>query len=177
MHRSTLAAATAAVALLLVGCTDEGSDPPTATSPTTATTEPSPTDDTSTDLTVAPANETARQFIRRWVELNDQMQLTGDTTSFLHVSGHDCRSCRQLSAEVDRIYGEGGAIAVGATGVLAMHHDGEDQWTVRLDGPPVSVTDAAGATTRAFEGGPYELVMYILKVDGRWIVADYQDKS
>ena len=66
-----LAALTCCGLLALSSCSDDSSssaDPPSPT-PTSTSSEPSPTEEA----------ETPEEFVRRWVEVEHEMQNTGDT--------------------------------------------------------------------------------------------------
>lgn len=176
--RSPRAAATALVAVLALSACNGGNDPDDPKSSSTPSGNPSAPSTTPPveTLTEAPSGETARQFIRRWVELGNQMQATGETEAFLAVAGPDCDSCEKFADRVATIYDAGGQIKSDGSRVVRVSHDGGDQWTVHLDGSPTEVTDSASGAPDTLPGGPYKLVLYVAKVDGAWVLGDYQDK-
>lgn len=176
--RPLRAAATALVAVLALSSCNGGNDPaepsPTA-KPSSSSSAPTTAPPTET-LTEAPRGETARQFIRRWVELGNQMQTSGETAGFLAVAGPDCQSCVDFASQVAEIYKGGGRIETDGSDVVRLHHDGGDQWTVSLTGAPTEVTASAGSSPSSLPGGDYQLIVYVAKAQDLWIVGDYQDR-
>ena len=165
--------------VLLAGCSEDDPvpAPPVAPSSGTPTASESVTVEPDVSLTVAPKGETAKQFIRRWVALGDEMQRTGETEGFRAVAGPDCLSCEKLADRVAKIYGAGGEIVTDGSSVVRIEHDGGGQWSVRLMGGKTTYRESAAADPESLDGGPYELVMYIANVGGTWVLGDYQDKS
>ncbi|KRA37346.1 hypothetical protein ASD81_01005 [Nocardioides sp. Root614] len=179
MRKPRTAASLALFATLTLSACDGGNDPadPMSTWTPSGTVEtPSTTAPTVDPLTVAPEGETARQFIRRWVTLGNRMQETGETKAFLALAGPDCKSCRDYAAQIDEIYANSGSITSAGSKVIAAKHDGGDQWTVTLEGAPTKYVESKGAEEETLPGGRYELVLYIVEVDGAWIVGEYEDK-
>lgn len=178
--RTTFAAIATAAALTLAlsGCTEsEPREPEPSWTPSSTPEQPSTTPAAHDSLTVAPEGETARQFIRRFVALGNEMQRTGETAAFLTVTGPDCRSCRNFAERVERIYTNGGSIETNGSEVIQSQHDGGDQWTVTLEGAPTRIRETRTGAPRAMPGGQYQLVVFIAKVDGHWVVGEFQDKQ
>lgn len=178
--RTSRAAALALLAAFTLSACNGGDDPsePVSTSTPSGTIEtPSNTTPTVDPLTEAPKGETAQQFIRRWVALGNKMQETGETEAFLAVAGPDCRSCRDYASQIDEIYAKAGSIKTMGSNVVTAKHEGGDEWTVTLEGAPTTYVESKGAEEETLPGGRYELVLYIVEVDGTWIVGDYEDKK
>jgi hypothetical protein len=174
MRTARAAALALACALALAGCSDDGEpegEEPTWT-PMSTPEEPS-TSPAGSVPTVAPENETARQFLRRWVSLINLIQRTGDATPYRAIAGPDCRSCRQFADRVESIYSSGGYIKTGGSRIVEMTRDGEGQWTVSLMAAPTELKESANAKVQMLEGGPYGYVVYLLRVDGRWSISAY----
>ncbi len=99
-----LLAALACCGLLsLSACSDDSSssaDPPT-TAPTSASSDPTstPTDE----------GETPEEFVRRWVEVDRQMQNSGDTDEYRQIT-KGCTACKGVADQVEAIYEAGGYV-------------------------------------------------------------------
>lgn len=90
----------------LAGCA--GADP-VASAPTATPTleEPAPSASPSAPETVEP--ETAKEFIRRWVVLQNEMQVSGDTEEYRRNSIR-CGTCIAFAERIEGIYAAGGSI-------------------------------------------------------------------
>ena len=87
-----IVAALAVVVLLGVsGCEDEPEDD--GASPTTSPEPSVETSLTTSEPTPDPENETAREFIERWIDLSNAATATGDTGDLDAVTTPECRSC------------------------------------------------------------------------------------
>ena len=92
------------VSLCLSGCSDSSSssassDPP---SPSSSSPSPSPTEQP----------ETPEAFVRRWVELANQLGRDGNPAPLLEAS-HRCDDCTSIATGVAEIYAGGGWIRGG----------------------------------------------------------------
>lgn len=99
--RRALAAALLVPLALLSACTE---DEPVPQMPDPTTSQPSPSESTSTA-----APETPEDFIRRWQAAIDDMQTTGDTAEF-QAMNRDCQPCGSLVDQVEAAYESGGRI-------------------------------------------------------------------
>ncbi|TNM45158.1 hypothetical protein FHP29_04960 [Nocardioides albidus] len=169
--RTALALTAIVATLALGGCGDDDTEPgdPTSTWTPTGTME-APTSPTADPLTEAPADETARQFIRRWVALGNQMQATGETAGFLATAGPDCTSCHKFAKKVERIYRNGGYIRGGTDQIIAMQAESDTQWVVTLVAKPTEYAETPGGEVKSFDGGTHRSRVYLAHIDGRWIV-------
>ena len=102
VHRLAAVAAVAAVALALSSCSE---DPVKPKPLEPASSSSSPTSTTSE----TPKPESAEDSIRRWSTAGNEMQTTGDTTTYREVTRH-CASRQEFADEVERIYEKGGHI-------------------------------------------------------------------
>lgn len=170
--RPIRAAATALVASLALSACNGGDDPadPTSTWTPSGTIDAPSTSPPTASLTEAPEDETARQFIRRWVELGNQMQATGDTSAFLAVAGPDCDSCQKFADQISAIYGDGGYIQGGTERILSLKPDSRTQWVVTIDSVPTKYVERDGAKPKTLPGGKYKSRLYLAHINGRWIV-------
>ena len=91
-----LLAALACCGLLsLSACSDDSSsscDPP---SPTPSSSEPT--------STPTEEGETPEEFVRRWVEVDRQMQNSGDVAEYREMSAK-CSACMDVADQVEGIY-------------------------------------------------------------------------
>lgn len=173
MRKPRVAASLALLAALTLTSCDGGDDPadPMSTWTPSGTIEtPTNTAPTVDPLTQAPKGETARQFIRRWVALGNQMQETGKTEAFLKVAGPDCKSCRDFADSVAKIYKDGGHIAGGAETIVRLERESATQWVVTTEAEPTDYFESSDGPAKNFPGGKSKSRMYLASVDGRWIV-------
>ncbi|GAA4805850.1 DUF6318 family protein [Nocardioides caeni] len=172
MRSTRLAVALTALTLLLLGCTDDDVGPGEATSTWTpsGTIETAPTAAESSDPDAAPANETARQFIRRWVELGNQMQATGETDAFLAVAGPDCDACHEFATKVEQIYTAGGSITGGQELILRLEPESHTQWLVTTEASPTTYTDDVSASPSTLPGGRFQSRVHLVRGHHGWIV-------
>lgn len=171
--RPIRAAATALVASLALSACNGADDP---ADPTSIWTPPSTIDAPSTSpptasLTEAPEDETARQFIRRWVELGNQMQATGETAAFLAVAGPDCDSCQKFADQIAQIYKGGGSVHGGAERITEMRRESTSQWVITREATASNYTETSNGPTKTFPGGRYHSRVIVTEVEGKWIVA------
>ena len=76
MHVRRALALTLAVPVLLAGCSDDPEPKPKIPEPTSSSPTPTPTE------SETPEAESPEDFIRRWVEAGDEMQVTGETAEY-----------------------------------------------------------------------------------------------
>lgn len=162
--------------LVLAGCNggeteDEPHDPwtvevssqsPTATSPSaTETTGP------------APSEETAKQFIRRWLRTSARMQNTGEVDDYQALTTDDCDACQRLVDRVTKYYAAGGWIETEGLQALSISHDGGMQWTVEVRGTDSRYLEREGDDVQVLPGGEATLVVYLARRDdGAWALRD-----
>src|SRR5688500_905976 len=101
MHVRRALALAVSVPLLLAGCTDDPEPTPKIPDPTASSSPPSPTE------TETPEAESAEDFIRRWVEAGDEMQVTGETDEYDGMTPK-CRPCQAFVENVSEVYSAGG---------------------------------------------------------------------
>lgn len=171
--RPIRAAATALVASLALSACNGGDDPadPTSIWTPSGTIDAPSTSPPTDSLTEAPKNETARQFIRRWVELGNQMQATGETAAFLAVAGPDCKSCQEFAGQIAQIYQSGGSVQGGAERITEIRRESTNQWLITRDATASDYTETSDGPTKSFPGGRYHSRVILTEVKGKWIVA------
>ena len=166
--RRTLAALGAA-ALLLAGC---GGDPePKVESPS-----PAPTTSPSESETAKPMS--AQDFVRDWVQLSNQMQVTGTTDDY-RAASRRCRPCLDTADRVDDLYASGGHIETDGWKVqrTQFHGSGEerrvDLWVVSS---PTLVFKPDGSKER-LGGGPNHYELGIRHVANSWVAVSLLEYS
>ena len=87
---------------IVAGCSDP-EPTPKIPDPTPTSSTPSPTD------SETPDEETAEEFVRRWVDVNTKMQATGDASEYVALSSK-CKPCRATADRVESIYADGGFV-------------------------------------------------------------------
>ncbi|MDO9456597.1 hypothetical protein [Nocardioides sp.] len=162
--------------LTLPGCGDPKPDPddPTSEPPSSTTTEPVSDPPTST-TTPEPEPETAEDFIRRWHQAGDQMQVTGETAEYLAL-GLDCTPCSETAEIVAKYYAAGGFIQYGGTIVTRIRRvgrvDGAVEFEVDRTSAPTRYKETASGPIKKFAGGDDRIRMKITKTAGEWHVLD-----
>lgn len=166
--------ASIAVCLTLTACSDNDPPPPsgyptpTGTS-STATDEPSPSE----TQTVDPTEETARQFITRFVEAGNEMQTSGDSKTYRSMIGPDCTSCSTFADLIDGIYEHGGKVITDGERVIEIAVGEQARsWLVTIHGARTVYWKSDHSRKRELPGGRYEAVFYLLKDSSGWLVAE-----
>jgi hypothetical protein len=165
-----------AIALLtLAGCSNDSSSSADPATPSTTSAEPSSTP----PETEAP--ETAEEFVRRWVEVSNEMQNTGETTEYRSIS-QACRPCIEVADQVEGYFKAGGYVKT-------------DGWTIRsievpkpgaakkltltldVDSAPTEYVESAGGEIQHFEGGRVLELVTMSRADGDWAVLDLEQQA
>lgn len=149
--RRTLVVLGAILGLLgLPACTGDGPEP--SPSPSASATSPS-TSDTGSP---APVAETPEEFIRRWIDVQTEMQNTGDTAEFRKLS-KGCKPCSESADRIDQIYEAGGHVTtdgwtptsftnVGSVGRRVVAR-------VEIENAPTELIESAGAEVQTLRAG------------------------
>lgn len=175
-RRTPLVAVLSVVIGLLAACAGGGDGDatapmsPGAPSPSSSASSSRTTIAPRPDLTVAPPGETAEQFIRRWIELGNWMQTTGETGPVLALSGPDCDTCRAFARKIEALYAAGGESRGGEETVLSLTKESPTQWVVRSRVAPAVYRESRGGPEKSLSGGVFRSRLYLVKFDGRWTV-------
>ncbi|TYL44829.1 hypothetical protein FXB39_21410 [Nocardioides sp. BGMRC 2183] len=174
MHRLRTLAATLTLAcglsLVLTACGDD--EPTVAPAPTSEATSTATSESASDSPTVVPEDETAREFIERWIALANTMQQTGETSELLAVSGPDCNSCQEFARQVAEVYKNGGYIRGGQETVVSAKRAGLNEWVVKTNSTPTAYREASDAPVQRYDGGSAKSRFFLARVDGAWIVGE-----
>ena len=156
----------AAIVLLLAlaACTAEPATPPPFT-PGTSAPSPSP----SASATVHP--ETAEEFIRRWRELVDETQITGNTHAYRGIS-RGCSPCDDFADRVDSIYRNGGYIRTDGSRILRITRGAPGVFDVRVTSGPTEYSETKGGKVTTIPGGEITLQVSIERSDRGWNLTD-----
>ena len=100
-------------ALLLAGCSSDPEATPKMPDPTPSSSSPTASE------SETPEAESAEEFIRRWVDVNQKMFVTGETDEF-HNLGPNCDDCRKIAETVTNIYDGGGSVDWDGWTILAL---------------------------------------------------------
>lgn len=167
-------ATVAAVALLGVsGCDDEpDGPPPLEVTPNSEDTETSQTE--SSDPPVDPTTETAREFLRRWVEVGNEAVRTGDTAILEEITTSECRSCADLLNSIHDVYHAGGFIRSRGERVTSIEsHYGRTEWNVGVRAFPTRYRESASAPIKRLPPGSFRYRVQLEKDASGWRVSFY----
>jgi hypothetical protein len=135
--------------LVLSSCSDDSSSSaePPSPKPTSTSSEPSPTQEV----------ETPEEFVRRWVEVDREMQNSGETTEYRRLT-NGCTACEGVADQVDDIYAAGGYVKTAGLqikGLRAGQPDSNGEVEVRLAviSTPTEYVEEAGGQKRTLPGG------------------------
>jgi hypothetical protein len=168
MHVRRALALTLAVPVLLAGCSDDPEPTPNIPDPTTSS--PTPTE----PATEEPEAESPEEFIRRWVEAGDEMQMTGKVADFERMS-RNCQACAQVVAQVKSIYASGGSIEFAGTKVALLKEVAPEPPTfhVDLNTPETIIRSKGGTVDQRLPAGVGKYLLTLNGKPGRWYVAAY----
>jgi hypothetical protein len=165
------AAALVVVALgLVAGCGGSDHDPAPKFSTSPTVTSSAPTSPAPVTSSSAPAQETPEAFIRRWAQIDTEMQNSGDTTAFDAIT-HTCKPCAQAAAKVESYYKAGGYIKFGGHQILDITRVQQatgDVFDVAVRDRPTEYKQSAGAPVSNLAGGPAMLEFTLKRRDSGW---------
>lgn len=158
----------AALSLLLVGCSDDPEpkmpDPP-ATSSATPTEEPTETE--------TPEAESAEDFIRRWVEAGDEMQVTGETAEYAAMTP-TCQPCQAFVENVKSVYESGGSAEFAGSRIVQIKRMDDAPPTYNLTKDiPDTIIKRAGQKEQKLPGGRSTIRVTLKQVDGKWRITHF----
>jgi hypothetical protein len=129
--------------LALAACSAEPATPPPFT-PGTSASSPS--------ASVTAHAETAEEFIRRWHQLGNDMELDGKTADYLQLTS-SCTSCNTYADTVDRIYEHGGYIRTEGERILRINRHAGLTYDVRFESEPIDYNESSSAAEKHLPGG------------------------
>lgn len=143
-------------AMLLTGCASEEPEPKFA--------EPS------ASPSVVKKEETAEEFIRRWLEVEREMQTSGETTEYRAIT-KGCESCARLADRMEDIYEDGGWVKPGKTTVQRTEDKGSNTHLVWTKAEPSTHSLSSKGPEGSFSGGESLYEVYLVKQDQQWTLA------
>lgn len=157
-----------AVPALLAGCSDDPEPTPKIPEPTSSSPTPTPTE------SETPEAESPEDFVRRWVEVGDEMQTTGDADEFERLS-RNCQACADVVEQVKSIYASGGSIEFAGTKVGRLERIAPKPPTFHLDlnTPETIIRSESGAVDQRLPAGVGKYVLTLNGEPGNWYVAAY----
>jgi len=168
MHVRRALALTAVVPLLLAGCSDDPEPQPKMPDPPPSS-SPSPTASETVEA------ESAEEFIRRWVEVGDRMQVTGKVDQYEAMIEKTCKACLSFVASVKDVYDSGGSIEFSGATVnrVAPREEQPPTYAVTKTLPKTVVNRQAGAEPEVLPAGKTTLLVILKKRSDTWAVTYY----
>ncbi|MCW2736376.1 hypothetical protein [Nocardioides sp.] len=167
MHVRRALALAVVVPLLLAGCTDEPEPTPQMPDPTSSSPSPTPTE------SETPEAESAEDFIRRWVEVGDEMQVTGETDEYDRMTP-ECEPCQSFVANVEEVYSAGGSAEFAGSKIVQIRRIGDAPPTFNLTKDlPETTIHRAGGKTETLPGGRTTIRVTLGKAKDRWVVTHF----
>jgi hypothetical protein len=159
--------------LALSSCSDDSSssaDPPSPT-PTSTSSQPSPTQEV----------ETPEEFVRRWVEVSNEMQNTGETKVYRSIS-RGCRPCTAVADQVERYFEAGGYVKTDGWSISSLKLSkpgaaGRVTATVEVESAPTQYKESAEADAQALEGGSVIELMTIEPYSNSWVLTNLEQQA
>ncbi len=161
----------AAVLLVLTGCQQSADDDEPAGAPSVtesvATQSPTPTPSETSPV----EKESAEDFIRRWAQVEMEMENSGDTEEYLALSP-GCRACTDLATTVEGYYAAGGFVNWGGWDIQRIVPKRGQRLTyqVYVDSRPTKYKARRGAAVSTLKGGPDVKLMRLRRAQGGWVV-------
>lgn len=161
-------------ALLLAACTD---DP----EPRFAEPSPSPSASESTSPAVDEKEPWERKskagavaFAKHWIDVFNEAQMSGDTSTFAASNTERCVSCRDLTEQLKEIYDDGGSLRSEGWRVIDLVPRpgsllSDTEVVLRIDRSPQRIVDGDGRVQR-FPGGEATFSMGVTWAKDRWLV-------
>jgi hypothetical protein len=150
MHVRRLLALALAGPVLLAGCSDDAAPTPKMPEPSTSSSTPTPTE------SEAPEAESPEEFVRRWVEVDREMQNTGETGAYEEISSK-CKTCMSVAARVASIYEAGGFVKTDGLTIQRIVDqsaaDGRKTLDVTVRSSPTVYKESAGGDEQRLPGG------------------------
>jgi hypothetical protein len=153
-----------AAPLLLSACgggDDSVADPPISSAPTSS-------------ATGTPQRESAEHFIRRWADVEQTMENTGETAEYLMLS-RGCEPCRRLSSQVSGYYRDGGFVHWGGWEILSIKSYPDQpgySFAVHSNSSPTRYRRSSGSPLEHFSGGSITYVLALKRSENSWVVTN-----
>lgn len=171
----TIATATLVASTLLAGCsgkdTPEAKDAP-APSISTPTATPTP----SAEPTPDHKPETAREFLRRWPQVEHQMLVTGQAGAFREYTSL-CTKCSQLADTIEGYYAAGGWVKTRTWRIKRLERVGgsadKPEFLVEKESPPTRYRESSSGPIKRLDGGASTRHVWLRRTGtGGWVIFD-----
>lgn len=173
-----LIAGAAIAAGALGGCQGDADGPAPSPSESVASSAPPPSPSESTSP--SPQAETAEEFIRRWVEVQNQMLTTGRTRDYTTLS-RGCDPCDDTADRVRAIYKAGGQITTDGWEVAGIQRQGGSGrvrvFHVEIVNAPTSYTERAGGPIKKLGSGRPLMELTLRSSEDGFLVTDLAQVS
>ena len=165
MHVRRALALAVSVPLLLAGCTDEPEPTPKMPDPTTSSATPTPTE------TETPEAESAEDFIRRWVEAGDEMQVTGETDDYSAMAPN-CQPCQGFVTSVEDVYRVGGSAEFAGTRItdIRRYATNPPTYDVSQSVPETVIHHGDTGKTERLPAGKTRIRVILKRSNSEWLV-------
>jgi hypothetical protein len=166
MHVRRALALAVTVPLLLAGCSEKAEPTPKMPDPTASSSSPTPTE------SETPEAESAEEFIRRWVEAGDEMQVTGETATYSEMSP-DCKACQGFVAAVKAVYRAGGHAEFAGTEITGMRRRSTNPPTFEVSEnvPETVIHHGDTGKTERLPAGKTRIQVILKKSEAGWLVS------
>ena len=159
-----------ACCLVLAACSDDSSS--TAAPPTPTTSAPS-------DPTSSPTEEaeSPEDFVRRWVDVDREMQNTGDTKEYRKLAPK-CRPCNEVADQVEAYYAAGGYVKTDGWSINRASTKSTDEEsaavTIDVNSAATEVVEAKGRPAQHLQGGKGTYLLTLKAAGSSWVVTDLE---
>jgi hypothetical protein len=151
-----------AVAVLLAGCQGDP-EPKVDPTPSGSSSETSPSDQ--------PQPQTARQFVRAWVDTYNDFEASGDATAFAALN-KDCSTCDDIQQTVESAYASGGFLKSQGWQILGNVSGAPPTLTAVIDVSPSRFKPSADGDVERSQGGRITVEFRVRKHNDGWRVTD-----
>jgi len=159
--RRTAALALAA-AVLLAGCQDEP-EPEFDPTPTESPSKSEPTEE--------PEAETAKKFVRDWVETYNAFEASGDSSTYASLN-KGCSTCNDIQETVEEAYDSGGFLKSDGWQILGTVDGTPPTLTATVEVSPSQYKASAGAGVERADGGRIIVEFRVREIAGAWKLTD-----
>ena len=168
VRRVVAAFVVCSVLVALAGCA-EGEPEPKMPEPTSSASSPTPV-----ETSDEPEQESAEDFIRRWVEVGDQMQVTGSVAEYAAITPK-CDACQAFVRNVEQVYARGGFAEFAGSEFVRITRAGAEpptfDVTKRL--PKTVIHHGDSRQPQVLAAGTTTLRVTLNQADGVWTVTHF----
>ena len=152
--------------LCLPACSDDSSSSADPPSPTPSSSEPT--------STPTEEGETPEEFVRRWVEVDREMQNSGETQEYRQIT-KGCTACRGVADQVDAIYKAGGYVKTDGLQIAQVRvgkpdRNGEVEARLMVRSAPTEYVEEAGGAVQNLPGGRVTYLLTLHEADDSWVL-------